>query len=640
VGRSGVISTENYFDRFYRWLELESAAEAQQLAERRASRSRKTAEQGGETLLDLAVEDHQIGLGGRHLFTFVKRNRTLNLPWNRLRVGSPVVVTSLDDAEESSQGGVVSARNMRSIQVAVDHWIAGNLFDVDLAADEVSRNRERAALQAVSLARGRIGELRQIILGDMDPVYAKRRLPRFGEIKPLTIAEELNASQRAAVEFALSAQDLAVIHGPPGTGKTTSVVAFIRQAAARGEKILACAPSNTAVDNLLERLVDGGQNVVRVGHPARVKEVLREHSLDALVEGHENMRLVKDLLREAEELYRKADRYTRSKPPPGAKQEWRREARQLKADSRQLERQAIDHILDRADVICATTSIDEAVLGERTFDWVVIDEACQCTESASWIPLLRGHRILLAGDHCQLPPTVVSPVAAREGFARSMLERLVETHGTSITRQLDVQYRMHETIMRFSSGQFYKDTLQAHEAVRDHLLADLPDVERSPLTEEPVTYVDTAGANYDEEEEPDGSSRRNPAEGRLALKKVQQLVDAGVPAADIAVITPYAAQVRWLREHAPTRDVEIDTVDGFQGREKEAVVISLVRSNATGEVGFLGDIRRMNVALTRARRKLIVIGDSSTLGGHAFYAALLEYFETVGAYHTVWEEMD
>ena len=490
------------------------------------------------------------------------------------------------------------------------------------------------------MARGRVAELRQIILGDQDPVYAKRRQPRFGKVSPGLALAGLNASQRAAVEFALSAEDIAIIHGPPGTGKTTSVVAFIEQAALRGETVLACAPSNTAVDNLLERLAQGGERVVRVGHPARVKEGLRGHSLDALVEAHENMRLVKDLLRQAEELFRKADRFTRAKPPPGAKQDWRREARQLKSESRALERQAIDHVLDRASVICATTSIDDVVLGDRTFDWVVIDEACQCTESASWVPLLRGRRVLLAGDHCQLPPTVVSPVAAREGYARSMLERLVETYGESVTRQLDVQYRMHATIMQFSSAQFYRETLQADAAVAGHLLSDLAGVAAAPLVQEPVTFIDTAGASYDEEEEADGSSRRNPQEGALVLKKLQQLLEAGVPAGDIAVIAPYAAQVRWLRERAPDREVEIDTVDGFQGREKEAVIISLVRSNRTGEIGFLADTRRMNVALTRARRKLLVIGDSSTLGGHPFYAALLEYFESIGAYHTVWEETE
>jgi predicted DNA helicase len=455
----------------------------------------------------------------------------------------------------------------------------------------------------------------------------------------LLAAEDLNASQRAAIEFALSAEDIAIIHGPPGTGKTTSVAAFIRQAVLRGEKVLACAPSNTAVDNLLERLVDCGQRIVRIGHPARVKDVLRLHTLDAMVETHDNMRLVQDLLRQAEDRYRKADRHTRAKPARGAKQDLRREARQLKAESRQLEQQAIDHVLDRADVVCATTSIDDAVLGDRVFDWVVIDEACQCTESACWVPLQRGQRVLLAGDHCQLPPTVISPVAAREGYARSMLERLIETYGAAITRRLDVQYRMHDAIMRFSSAQFYHDSLQADDTVRSHLLSDLPQVASSPLTDAPLTYIDTAGADYDEEQEPDGSSRRNPTEGRLVLDKVQQLIDAGVSVNDIAVIAPYAAQVRWLREHAPSRGVEIDTVDGFQGREKEAVVISLVRSNREGEIGFLGDTRRMNVALTRARRKLIVVGDSATLGGHPFYASLLEYFQAAGAYHTVWEEM-
>ncbi len=633
----GFIAVESYFDQFHRWLDLESAAEAQELAERRQLRARTTAEQGGEALLDLAIQDHRPGLGGRHLFTFVKRNRTLSLPWNRLRVGSPVVITSLDNADESPRSGVVSARKIDSIQVAVDHWISGDRFDLDLSTDEVSRNRERASLQNVAAVRGRLGELRQIALGDRDPGYAKRRQPRFGEVRPLAGADGLNPSQRAAIEFALSAEDIAIIHGPPGTGKTTSVAAFIRQAALRGEKVLACAPSNTAVDNLLEQLVDYGQSVVRIGHPARQGRVAQPHARcfgrnpRQHAPGEGPVAPGRGSVPEGGSVYAR-------KPARGAKHDMRREARQLKAEARQFERQAIDHVLDRADVICATTSIDDLVLGDRSFDWVVIDEACQCTESASWVPLQRGRRFLLAGDHCQLPPTVISTVAAREGYSRSMLERLVETFGTAITRQLDVQYRMHVAIMRFSSGQFYGDTLQAHETVRSHVLSDLPNVSSSPLTDEPMEYIDTAGANYDEEEEPDGSSRRNPAEGRLVLSKVRQLLEAGLPASEIAVIAPYAAQVRWLREHAPDSGLEIDTVDGFQGREKEAVVISLVRSNREGEIGFLQDTRRMNVALTRARRKLIVVGDSATLGGNPFYAALLAYFEATDSYHTVWEE--
>jgi len=268
----------------------------------------------------------------------------------------------------------------------------------------------------------------------------------------------------------------------------------------------------------------------------------------------------------------------------------------------------------------------------------VIDEACQSTEPGCWIPLLRADRIVLAGDHCQLPPTVLSKPAAREGLATSLLERLVAQYGDSVTSRLDVQYRMHAHIMQFSSQQFYDDTLLADEAVASHLLHDLPAIESSQLTAEPVAFIDTAGADWTEELEPNGESKRNPKEGAFVLKKVRELQAAGLSPRDIAVIAPYAAQVRWLREQWDADDLEIDTVDGFQGREKEAVVISCVRSNSTGEIGFLADTRRMNVALTRARRKLIVVGDSATLGGHAFYAELLSYFESIAAYRSIWDE--
>jgi superfamily I DNA and/or RNA helicase len=220
-----------------------------------------------------------------------------------------------------------------------------------------------------------------------------------------------------------------------------------------------------------------------------------------------------------------------------------------------------------------------------------------------------------------------------------MLERLVGLYGERITRRLDVQYRMHETIMGFSSAEFYDGSLVAHESVRRHLLTDLSGVEASALTAEPVQFIDTAGAGYDEEKEPDGESRLNPGEANLVAKKVRALMALGVAAGVIAVIAPYGAQVRRLRELlADVSGLEIDSVDGFQGREKEAVVLSLVRSNREGELGFLGDVRRINVALTRARRKLIVVGDSATLASLPFYARLVGHFETIGAYHTVWEE--
>jgi predicted DNA helicase len=309
----------------------------------------------------------------------------------------------------------------------------------------------------------------------------------------------------------------------------------------------------------------------------------------------------------------------------------------LREDARQLERQIIANILDSADVVCATTTFDPEILGKRTFDLGVIDEACQSTEPGCWPVILRSERIVLAGDHCQLPPTVLSDQAAREGFAVSMMERLFNHYGKQITRRLSVQYRMHEHIMAFSSSQFYDGVLEADDTVKNHQLSDLPYVGALAESEPIVTFIDSAGASWDEELEPDGESKCNIHEGKLVVEQVGRLLDLGLNGEDIAVISPYSAQVRWIREKLQNIGVEVDTVDGFQGREKEALLISLVRSNNIGEIGFLSDTRRMNVALTRAKRRLIVIGDSATLGGHTFYTELLQYFESIGAYTTVWE---
>lgn len=619
-----------HFAQLSRWLEMESLAEAQRLADRRERINPNDLEATGETLLDLVVVDHQIAVGGLYLLNLVKRNRQLELPWNRLRVGSPVVLSPTDD-DGDSQLGVVSLRSNTVIQVALDEWPDGDRFRLDLSPDERTRKRQQAALIAVQQARGRLGQLRDLFMG--------QRPPRFAKPIPSEPSPSLNPSQQEAVRFALTAEDVAIIHGPPGTGKTTTVIELIRQLVLRGNQVLACAPSNTAVDNLLERSVEAGLKAVRLGHPARVAEALRTHSLDALVQNHPDMKIVGDLMREAEQLFRRAGRFTRARQTRSMRQEMRQEARQLKGDARRLERQVVQLIVDQADVICATTTLDDDLLGDRIFPWLIIDEACQSTEPGCWIPLLRSERVILAGDHCQLPPTIVSKQAAREGFAKSLLERTIELYGTDVTRRLDVQYRMHEQIMRFSSDQFYDGTLHADDTVQAHRLNDLPHVHAEGILNDPVTFLDTAGAGWDEELEPDGESRLNVEEGRMVIRKVEELLAAGVAVGEIAVIAPYAAQVRWLRNHAPVHGLEIDTVDGFQGREKEAVVISLVRSNEKGEIGFLGDTRRMNVALTRARRKLLVIGDSATLGGHAFFQAMIDYMESIGAYRSVWEEM-
>jgi superfamily I DNA and/or RNA helicase len=627
---------EDHFLRLARFLELESRAEAERARDQAQRLAGPDAECSGTSLVDLVIAEEHSGLGGRCLVTLVKRNRTQALPWTRLQVGSPVLLSV--EAARSATGlrGVVCERDDYRIRVALNDppdEAERTTYRVDLSADEAARLRQRAALdRARSARRDRLAELRAICLGEAPPAFAAEA--DFGPLDPT-----LNASQCEAIRFALAAQDLAIIHGPPGTGKTTTVVELIRQAVRRGEKVLACAPSNLAVDNLLERLLAAGEKAVRLGHPARVLPALREHTLDLMAEDHADVRLARKFAREAFALFRKAGKWTRAKPEPGARRDMRQEARDLLADARRLEAQAVEQILNTATVLCVTlTGIDDEILGRRSFDLAVIDEACQCTEPACWVPLPRCRRVVLAGDHCQLPPTVLSQEAAAQGYAVSLLERLVGLYGPAVTRRLRVQYRMHEAIAAFSAAEFYEGDLEADPSVRGHLLRDLPGVPASPLTEMPVEFLDTAGAGYEEQVEPDGESPLNPEEGALVVRKVQALLASGVAAGDIAVIAPYAAQVRLLRERLRIAGLEIDSVDGFQGREKEAVVLSLVRSNPEGEIGFLADVRRMNVALTRARRKLLVIGDSATLAAHPFYASLLDYFDSLGVHRTVWEE--
>ena len=612
------------------WIAMESKAEIQRMEERRRIQDTADAEKSGETILDLVVSDYVTGLGGHQLVTFKRRNETLSMPWHRLRVGSPVLVSPFRE-EGKSDTGVISGRKHDSIEVALNRCPEAQRLRIDLTADEVTRQRQLSAIMTAKDARGRLGHIRAVLMGEKQPGFSTRQLD-------LEFQSKLNDSQKSAVALALAAEDVAIIHGPPGTGKTTTVVELIIQAIERGNKVLACAPSNTAVDNLLARLIAARQRVVRIGHPARVTEQLRDYSLDGLVEQHDNMPVIKDMQREAEAIFRKSGKWTRARRERGERHEMRREAKRLQADARMLERQAINSILDRADVICATTTFNPDVLNDRRFDLAVIDEACQSTEPGCWVPLLRADRLVLAGDHQQLPPTVLSAEAARMGFSTSLMERQLKIHGDKVSRMLNVQYRMHRDIMQFSSDQFYHGELIAHTSVEEHVLPDLENVLTNEFTNKQVTFIDTAGAGWDEEIEPNGLSKRNPNEARLVLEKVQGLIDSGLPTDEIAVIAPYAAQVRLLRDQFEGFGLEIDTVDGFQGREKEAVIISLVRSNNKNEIGFLADRRRMNVALTRARRKLLVIGDSATLGVDEFYRDFLQYVDSIKGYQTVWEE--
>jgi superfamily I DNA and/or RNA helicase len=630
-------SHAEHFDRLRRLLDLETKAEAEDAAERARRLTPEDAEASGRSLIDLSMIDEAPHLAGRTVVEL--RKGAGRLPWTRLDVGTPVVLSWSPSfaAKQRTRRGVVSDKTESSLHVALD---AGSeetpdevLVRVDLAHDQTAADRQRAALNvAGSAKRDRLAELRSVLLGERAATF--RPLDQ-----PIAFLSRLDASQQEAVRFALGANDLALIHGPPGTGKTSTLVEIMRQAVRRGERVLACAPSNMAVDNMLLRLASAGERVIRLGHPARVLPELVEHTLDAAIDRHEDVRLARKLVREARALRRKADKFTRAKPLPGEKQRMRDEVRALFMDARKLEEQARERILDGASIVCSTTSIDDEILGRRRFDRVVIDEACQSTEPSSWVPVLRAERVVLAGDHRQLPPTILSREAEAQGFGVSLFERLASEMGVGILRRLDRQYRMHRAIMSFPSNEMYEGTLEADESVAGHLLAQLPGVATSALTDTPIEYIDTAGAGFGEEIEPDGESRRNPEEAELVVRKVSALIEAGVAEVAIAVIAPYAAQVRLIRERLIDRaGVEVDTVDGFQGREKEAIVISMVRSNDRQEIGFLAELRRTNVAFTRARRKLIVIGDSATLSAEPFYARWIDAVDVMDAHKTIWDD--
>ncbi|MCM8775663.1 MAG: AAA domain-containing protein, partial [Candidatus Omnitrophica bacterium] len=328
------------------------------------------------------------------------------------------------------------------------------------------------------------------------------------------------------------------------------------------------------------------------------------------------------------------------------KREFQEEIRNLREDNCQLRAQIFQQVWSESDVVVATHTVcGDPILKGRTFDWVIMDEATQAIEPSSWIPLLRAGRVVLAGDHCQLPPTVFSRKTGPESLRLTLFERFHRILGDESKIRLELQYRMNEKIMNFSSQKFYDGRLTACVAVRDHLLKDLPHVQAEDLSESPIVFLDTAGLGYEEKIEVGTKSRYNEEEAKLVVKLFEKLVQLGVRPEGIALISPYSAQVKLLTNLILGEDLDssweripdIDSIDAFQGQEREAVIVSLVRSNLKGELGFLNDTRRMNVAMTRAKRKLIIIGDSATISTLPFYADFLRYVETVQGYRSAWE---
>ena len=484
---------------------------------------------------------------------------------------------------------------------------------VDLAFDETSFAAMREALDVASAKGSRLAELRDVLCGFV--------APGFRELQPMTFPW-LNASQQRAVNKTLCCRDVMVVHGPPGTGKTTTLVEAVYETLRREPQVMVCAQSNAAVDWICGKLIDRGVSVLRVGNPARVDDKVLSATYERQFEAHPDY----------PELWgvRKAIREASA----GRRRMSRADASALSNRLHNLRRRAVElevkiqvEIFESAHVVASTlVGSDNAVLKGHRFTTLYIDEAGQALEAACWIAIRKADRVIFAGDHCQLPPTVKSVEAERAGLSRSLMESVVDKCRSAV-ELLTVQYRMNEAIMRFSSDWFYGGRLQAAEEVKCRGILDF---------DSPLEWLDTSEMDFSEKYVSATGGRVNPDEGEFMLDSLEAYVkrigekrveDENL---DFAVISPYKAQVSWLRRNAKKRNVlrrlkgkiAINTIDGFQGQERDVVFISLVRSNDDGKIGFLSDLRRMNVAMTRARMKLVIIGSAATLTRHPFYEKL------------------
>ena len=487
---------------------------------------------------------------------------------------------------------------------------------VQLGFDETTYRLMFEALDRTIGARGRLGYLRDLF-------YSSQKAETF-TFAPLSFPF-LNVSQERAVNEVLRAKDVAVVHGPPGTGKTTTLVEAIYETLRRENQVLVCAQSNMAVDWISEKLVDRGINVLRIGNPTKVNDKMLSFTYERRFESHPDYPQLWAIRKSIRQLRANRKRGDHS---------FHQKLERLKERETELELRIRNQLFREARVI-ASTLVGSAnrLLDGMKFGTLFIDEAAQALEAACWIPMRRATRVILAGDHCQLPPTIKSVAAMKGGLDKTLMQRIVERKPEAVIL-LKMQYRMNEAIMRFSSDWFYHGEVEAAPMVKYRGILDL---------DKAIEWKDTSGDTSHEQFVGDNFGRINKEEAQLTLLTLaeyfvrigrQRIIDERI---DVGIISPYRAQVQYLRHlikktdfYKPFRKIiAVNTVDGFQGQERDIIVISMVRSNEEGQIGFLRDLRRMNVAITRARMKLIILGDSATLTRHPFYRRLKEYIESL-----------
>ena len=644
-------------------MQLEQKEDLAQFKLKNAKASMGERQKRGLTWYPVTITQEDIGFGGKVVLELERPSGQHGL--HLFQVGSNAALFGNAPGHSGQElptlHGVITSVRRNKLRLAttkedLPDWVheCGKLgkskLGVDLTFDEVSYREMDNALREVIRARGdRLAELRDTLLGARQAHF---RPPKADDLDFSSYyPSPLNASQLAAVRHVMAAQDVAIIHGPPGTGKTTTLVQAILETTRRERRVLVCAPSNTAVDLLTEKLAERGINVIRMGNPSRVSDLLLQHTLDARVMAHPSYNKMRAMRQTAEQYRETASERVRNFGfvERQQRQQLKDEARMLSQAANDLERFITDDVLESVQVITSTlVGASNRNIRHLRFETVFIDEAAQALEPACWIPIAKAERVILAGDHHQLPPTVKSEKAARDGLRETLFEKCIKRQPAT-ARMLNVQYRMHEHIMRFSSEQFYNGQLEAHISVRH---AGLEAYDASFAPDLPVEFIDTAGLGFLEVTIPESRSTANPEEADLLLKRLAQLLEAYDQAGaehrqrllTIGVIAPYRAQINCLLDTIEERGglnsllqhrmLSIGTVDSFQGQERDIIAISLTRSNQRGDIGFLSDIRRMNVGMTRARRKLLLVGDSSTLSAHPFFRQLLAYVKRIGGYRT------
>ena len=562
-----------------------------------------------------------------------------------ISVGDMVLI-STDNPLRSDLTGTVTEKGGRFVKVAFDKripkWALKKKVRLDLYANDITFRRMEENLNHLSL-KGK--NALEYILNQRNP-KKNRPVPYISYID-----QSLNKSQKRAIENALSCENFFLIHGPFGTGKTRTLVELISQETRQNHKVLATAESNAAVDNILERLMENKKlNLTRLGHPQRVSKHNITQTLAYKVEKHDLNKKIKKIHKKIDKLIEKRSSFT--KPTPQYRRgygdydilhnasrgkggrgisaekmksmaQWieiNQEIDEAHDDIKRIENKMIKDIIERSDVILATNSSAALESISRTkFDVAIIDEASQATIPSILIPIAKAHRFILAGDHKQLPPTIISEKAGE--LEKTLFEELIKMYPFK-SQLLNVQYRMNSLLMKFPNREFYNNNLKSDSSVDD---ITINDILGSDYNEEALLFIDTSNVENNKERHlKDSKSIVNELESEIAVNIANDYLNAGISESDIGIISPYADQVKIIQEKTP---VEVKTVDGFQGREKEIIIISTVRSNDYGNIGFLKDLRRLNVAITRAKRKLIIIGNKETLKDNPTYSRLVQFVE-------------